>query len=62
VSPLELGLILLIVLVIAGPKRLTAVARAAATGVRQLRRRADGADPPPPAPAARDVDAADRGR
>jgi Sec-independent protein translocase protein TatA len=62
VSPLELGLIVLIVLVIAGPRRLTAIARAAASGVRQLRRRADDAGSRPPAPAAHDLDAADRGR
>jgi Sec-independent protein translocase protein TatA len=59
-SPLELGLIVLIVLVIAGPKRLTSVARAAGMSVRRLRRRVcgDDASAPPPAPAPHDVDAA----
>jgi Sec-independent protein translocase protein TatA len=55
----------LIVLVIAGPRRLTAVGRAAGNGVRRLRRRVgrDDAGPPaPPAPSAHDVDAADAGR
>jgi len=61
VSPLELGLIVLIVVVIAGPRRLTAIARAAGDGVRQLRRRADDDGSAPPAPARHDVDA-DRGR
>jgi len=46
------GLIVLIVLVIAGPKRLTSIARAAGGGVRELRRRAgrDDADAALPAP------------
>jgi Sec-independent protein translocase protein TatA len=59
-----MGLILLIVLVIAGPTRLTKVGRAAGNGVRRLRRRVGGEDagPPPPAPAAHDVDVADGAR
>ena len=61
-SPLELGLIVLIVLVIAGPKRLTAVARAAGNGVRQLRRRADADISGAPAPPTPDADVADGGR
>jgi hypothetical protein len=63
-SPIEIGLIVLIVLLIAGPKRITRLFRSAGNGVRRIRRRAAGEPPAPglPAPGAGDVDAPDGGR
>jgi Sec-independent protein translocase protein TatA len=54
----------LIVLLIAGPKRITRLFRSAGSGVRRIRRRATGEESAPglPAPGARDVDAPDGGR
>jgi Sec-independent protein translocase protein TatA len=51
----------LIVLLIAGPKRITRLGKAAGNGVRRLRRRMDG-EPPAPGLPAPDVDAPDGGR
>jgi Sec-independent protein translocase protein TatA len=56
VSPVEVGLVVLIALVIAGPRHLSALARRAADGVRRLRRRAAGDGALPAATAGPDLD------